>query len=75
MILTIPVGVDTVVKTKHRVYGKKRLPLLISDYKVLKEVFWIKDSKNRWITSSKQKALSFKTSNYFYNLGCFVLSK
>ena len=79
MLLTIPIGRDATVMPLHRIYGKQRLPLLIKDYKVQKEVFWIKNEKNRWIKAKKEDALNFIPSRSkipgksLYALGCFVL--
>jgi len=63
MLLTVPVGRDVTVMPLHKVYGKQRLPLLFRNYKVKKEVFWIKDNKNRWIRADKSDALNFEPSN------------
>jgi SAM-dependent methyltransferase len=80
MLLTVPAGRDAVFAPLTRVYGEKRLPELVRGYKVEKEVYWIKDNKNRWIISAKDTALSFKASagswnplKNIYALGCFVL--
>ena len=82
MLLTIPVGKDAVYPPLHRVYGKKRLPLLLKDYLVCEEQFWSKDDNNKWITVDKESALSFNSysiSQYVnqnaYALGCFVLKR
>jgi len=80
MLLTIPVGQDAVFVPLHRVYGAQRLPRLLEDYKVEKEVFWVKDNQNRWVLAEKESALKFKASaesrsplRNVYALGCFVL--
>jgi SAM-dependent methyltransferase len=82
MLLTIPVGCDAVFPPLTRIYGKKRLPLLLEGFIVEKEIFWIKDDKNRWKLTDKETATHFKASagsqNPFQNiyaLGCFVLKK
>lgn len=74
MILTIPVGIDTVVGSKHRVYGINRLTKLLKEFSITKEIYWTKGSRNIWVECSRKKALSKKPSDHFYNLGCFVLS-
>lgn len=82
MLLTIPVGQDSVFMPVHRVYGVERLPRLLDGFEVQKEMFWVKDSENRWIVSDKEAALQFQASGassdpslVIYGLGCFVLRK
>lgn len=81
MLLTIPVGQDAVFAPLHRVYGRKRLPRLLSGYIVEKEEFWVKDKKNRWVLCDMETALNFKASvksnllRNIYALGLFVLRK
>jgi len=82
MLLSVPVGQDAVFKPMCRIYGRGRLPRLLSGYLVEKEVFWVKDQKNRWVQSDKETALSFKASassfdplQNVYALGCFVLRR
>ena len=82
MLLTIPLGQDTLFATLCRVYGKQRLPLLLEGYTVQNESCWVKDSKNQWVLSTRDAALSFKASagswdplENVYALGCFVLRK
>ena len=61
--------------------GVGRLSLLLKGYKIMKQDFWIKYDKNRWVTCDKDNALSFESSagsgqsmKDVYGLGCFVLS-
>jgi len=82
MLLTIPVGQDEVFAPLCRIYGTQRLPRLLRGYTVEKEVFWVKDSRNRWIMSNKETALNFKASAGSWDplenvsaLGCFVLRR
>jgi len=75
MLLTVPVGKDKVFLPKHRVYGKTRLPKLLSGFKIVKHVFWTKNNENRWIKTTRKKALLLTTSEHFYNIGFFVLAK
>ena len=82
MLLTIPVGRDEMFAPQCRVYGTQRLPRLLAGYTVGKEVFWVKDSRNRWIEFDKKSALNFKASvgsrdplENVYALGCFVLRR
>ena len=80
MLLVIPVGQDAVFPPLCRVYGAQRLPRLLEGYEVEKEVFWIKDSQNRWVLTGRETALNFKASagswnplRNVYALGCFIL--
>jgi 2-polyprenyl-3-methyl-5-hydroxy-6-metoxy-1,4-benzoquinol methylase len=81
MLLTIPVGLDAVFSPLCRVYGSKRLPLLLQNYEIEKEAYWIKQGENRWKETTREIALSFKASagswdamENIYALGCFVLT-
>lgn len=60
MLLTIPVGQDSVFLPLHRVYGRERLPRLLEGYRVIHEEFWVKDLENRWVPCKKETALEFK---------------
>ena len=82
MLLTIPVGQDAVFAPLCRVYGVQRLPRLLEGYAVEKEMYWTKDSQNRWVSCDKAVALSAKASagswnplRNVYALGCYVLRK
>lgn len=80
MLLVIPVGLDAVFSPLTRVYGEKRLPLLLEGYSIEKEVYWTKDNRNLWMTAGKEEALKFQANagswnalRNIYALGCFVL--
>ncbi len=82
MLLTVPVGQDAVFAPLHRVYGTHRLPMLLEGFLLEKEVFWVKDSQNRWVMAAKDTALetkasagSWNPSRNVYGLGCFVLRR
>jgi len=82
MLLTIPVGRDGIFAPLSRVYGALRLPRLLEGYVVEKEVYWAKDSQNRWVMCDKERALNFEASAgswdplcNVYALGCFVLRR
>lgn len=75
MIMTIPVGNDSVFAPFHRVYGAQRLPLLLSGLVVEKAEFWTKDEHNRWVQVQAEKALQRNPRQTFYSLGCYVLVK
>jgi SAM-dependent methyltransferase len=82
MLLTVPVGQDAVFAPLCRVYGKERLPRLLSGFVLEREMFWVKDAENRWAQCDRETALSFEASagswdplRNVYALGCFVLRK
>jgi len=75
MLMTIPIGQDTVFQPKLRVYGEMRLPKLIKNFKILKCEYWTKNSKNQWEKTTEKRALRLKPSHNFCNIGCFVLGK
>lgn len=75
MLLTIPVGKDMVVTGMHRIYGQKRLPILLKGFKIIKQQFWTKNPDNLWHQTDKNHALKTEGSNRYYGIGCFVLKK
>jgi SAM-dependent methyltransferase len=82
MLLTIPVGVDSVFAPLCRVYGDERLPRLLRGYEIVVERYWVKDAENRWIAATRDAALAFEASagsfdplQSIYALGCFVLRR
>jgi SAM-dependent methyltransferase len=83
MLCTMPVGKDAVFSPLHRVFGRRRLPLLLDGFDVLSELFWVKDEANKWVTCDKDTALGFAPESTgeetvegnSYALGCMVLKK
>jgi SAM-dependent methyltransferase len=82
MLLTIPVGLDEVFPPLCRVYGQERLPRLLDGFVVEEACYWIKDDANRWVSCSREQALSFKANvpspdarKDIYALGAFQLRK
>jgi hypothetical protein len=74
MIFTIPVGLDSVERPYHRIYGRERLPSILSGLEVVKEAYYAKPAApNVWIPVEKDLALSIRGSPSFYALGLFVL--
>ncbi|MGA7223094.1 MAG: DUF268 domain-containing protein, partial [Candidatus Acidiferrales bacterium] len=80
MLMTIPCGQDAAIAPWHRVYGKERLPKLLSDYEIEEETYWVKRADNRWRPSNKGDALEYAPTSHpsiavacSYALGCFVL--
>lgn len=73
MLLTLPIGRDSIFYPLHRVYGEERLPKLLAGWEVIKKEYWIKDKFNRWIISEERVTLNIEPSQYYYGLGLFVL--
>lgn len=75
MFFTIPVGHDTVVYPLHRVYGEKRLPLLLDGYRVVEQQFWAKTTSDKYEQVEKEFALNTPVQMIppYYALGTFVL--
>ncbi|MGD2094934.1 MAG: glycosyltransferase, partial [Phycisphaerales bacterium] len=72
MLLTIPVGLDRIVGSLHRVYGRNRLPQLLDGWEIESSCFWIKDENNQWREVDEESALQ-REPMLAYGLGCFVL--
>jgi SAM-dependent methyltransferase len=75
MLLTLPVGRDAVVLPLHRIYGERRLPLLLKRFEILYDEYWIK-KKGRWVQAPRSSAIAFDAGPRraeLYALGCFVL--
>jgi SAM-dependent methyltransferase len=82
LLTTMPCGRDLIAAPWHRVYGKKRLPHLLAGFGIEKEMYWAKDSENRWMQTSRDLALDFipvfNSADPFecsYALAAFVLRK
>lgn len=73
MILTIPVGRDAVFP-QHRIYGHKRLPQLLENYKIQSEEYWKKYDNQKWKKCPRSEALDVIGSDKFYALGLYVLT-
>ena len=81
MLLTVPCGKDAAIAPWHRVYGEKRLSLLLRNFVIEEEEYWRKKPDNRWYRCDKETALSYKPTGHptdptkcSYAIGCFVLS-
>ncbi len=82
LLMTAPCGRDAVMAPWCRVYGSQRLPRLFAPFEIVKECYWVKDSQNRWVGSTRETALDFRpihnpsdSHGCLYALGCFVLKK
>lgn len=74
MVLTVPVGKDSVFPPLHRVYGDHRLNMLFRDFSIIEKEYWSKRvGFNVWIKVSEEEALSAQPSESFYALGLFIL--
>ena len=74
MLLTIPIGQDAVFPPLHRVYGKERLTLLLNNFLIKKEQYWIIDITNKWVLVTKNEAINIVPKTNLYGLGCFQLA-
>jgi SAM-dependent methyltransferase len=72
MILTIPVGRDSVFAPRHRIYGEERLPRLLGRYRTVEEQYWAKEG-TAWKPVDRATAVATEGSDSFYSLGLFVL--
>lgn len=75
LLLTIPVGKDTIYRPFHRVYGEHRLPRLLAGFEVVDSHFRIKDPWGPWRSAAAEDALNYATSLQRYALGEFSLRK
>ncbi len=82
VLMTVPVGVDTVMAPWCRVYGERRLPQLLAPFEIAREQYWIKDRTNEWVSAERSVATSFVARHdavnphgCSYALGGFVLRK
>ncbi len=75
MLMTVPVGRDTVFPPLHRVYGAERLPRLLRGWTITDREFWVKDDRNRWTQVAEAEAMDREPARYCYGLGCFVLRR
>jgi len=74
MVLAIPVGVDAVHAPWHRVYGEKRLPLLLERWEIQKESYWAKVASEQYEPVSRGYALADPGSASYYALGLYVVT-
>jgi SAM-dependent methyltransferase len=73
MVLTIPVGLDAVIAPLHRIYGEKRLPLLLAHWQILKESYWAQLTDTRYEQVTREQALADPGSETYWALGLYVL--
>ncbi len=75
LFLTIPVGRDAVHKPWHRVYGKERLPSLLSGFEIVHQRFLSKEPNAPWRETSFERALEQPVDLRRYALGELILRK
>jgi SAM-dependent methyltransferase len=82
LLMTAPCGRDAVLPPWCRVYGSERLPRLLSPFYIDREEYWVKDTANRWVATSRETALGLSpvydpenAHGCSYALGCFVLRR
>ena len=73
VLLTVPVGCDAVHKPWHRVYGKERLPKLLSGFEVVRSQFLKKEPWGPWFVTTKEQALVTPVDLRRYALGELLL--
>jgi len=77
MVLTIPIGRDTVLAPFHRVYGRERLPRLFDGYHVVHQRCWAKfGGVDNFKKTTQNTALSVEPTlkpRHYYAIGGFVL--
>lgn len=79
MLLTIPIGLDAVVGHWHRVYGRERLPKLLSGYEILHQVYWAKSNgvdkfkPVEGVIALGVKSVQSPPKHNYYALGTFTL--
>lgn len=73
LFLTIPMGRDAVYKPWHRVYGKKRLGLLLEGFEVVKSRYFVKEPWGPWQPATREQALEFPATVQRYALGEMVM--
>jgi SAM-dependent methyltransferase len=75
LFLTIPVGTDAVHRPWHRVYGRKRIELLLEGFESLQSRFLVKEPWGPWREVSRDVALDVPADPVRYGLGEMILKK
>lgn len=71
--ITVPIGSDALHMPWHRVYGRERLPLLLSGLTIQESRFWAKDPWGPWRETTLAHALDRPVDLQRYALGQFLL--
>lgn len=72
-MITIPVGTDVVHRPWHRVYGPKRLPLLLEGFRVASSRFLSKQPFGPWYETNREQALQYPINVRGFSIGEFIL--
>jgi Caenorhabditis protein of unknown function, DUF268 len=75
VLLTIPVGRDALYLPFHRVYGRDRLPRLLSRFNVIESRFLTKEPWEPWQVADPDEAIDYRATIQRYALGQFLLKK
>jgi SAM-dependent methyltransferase len=73
LLLTVPVGVDKVCGSLHRIYGRNRLPLLLDGWKIEESQFFRKSRLDKWQACTQRQAMNEEGGDGYYAIGTFVL--
>jgi len=71
--ITIPLGSDAVHTPWHRVYGRERMPALLSGFTIQDSRFWVKNPWGPWSETTLMHALDQPIDLQRYALGQFLL--
>jgi hypothetical protein len=71
--ITVPIGSDALHMPWHRVYGRERLPLLLSGFTIEESRFWTKSHWGPWHETTLTDALDQPVDLQRYALGQFLL--
>jgi hypothetical protein len=73
VFITVPIGSDALHMPWHRVYGRERLPLLLSGFTIHESRFWTKVHWGPWHETTLMDALDQPVDIQRYALGQFLL--
>lgn len=74
--IQFPIGLDTTIGHYHRVYGKKRLPLLLEGWHFMEQCFWGKEEDNEYRIICENMALQEEATEgepHYYAVACYAL--
>ena len=75
LFLTVPVGMDTICRPWHRVYGRHRLPKLLEGFDIVSYRFLVKEPWGPWREATADTALEYPAEIRRYALGEMVLRR
>jgi hypothetical protein len=74
-VLTIPLGTDAVFAPWHRVYGCRRLPILLEGFDIVRSRFFAKRPWDKWYQVTEEEALAYPATVERYAFGLYVLRR